>query len=244
MKVAIVLITLATAPLALAAVNIPYDYDFSTSPIDFTSGGSGNWSVGGGLYTNNIPTDGASYSLVQVTGLGGSTKQSFSVSTVITAASGGTSTSVGFAVLSDANASTFILADLFNDGNLRFRSFSGGGPTGNDISLATSIRYLNIAALGSVDLSVTGIYNPDNSLTLTLSATQGTTTTSHSTTIASGSLPTGNYFGFRDRNNTGYENVIPYSVSFDSITIDAVPEPSTTLLAAGFLGFVGMRRRR
>jgi uncharacterized protein (TIGR03382 family) len=243
MKVALAFLFLASSPLTLAAVSLPYANDFSSSAADFNSGGSGNWSTGGGLYTNSIPTDGASYSLAQTTGLGGSTKQSFSMSTVITAVSGG-STSVGFAVLSNANASTFILADLFSNGNLRFRPFSGGGPTGDDISLATSIRYLNITDFGSVDLSVTGIYNSDNSLTLTLSATQGTTTTSHSTTIASGSLPTGNYFGFRNRNNTGSENVIPYSVSFDSISIDAVPEPSTTLLAVGFLGLAGMRRRR
>lgn len=246
MKLPLVIALLASCHATYAAVNLPYANDFGSSASDFTAGGTGTWSVGSGRYTNNIPTDAPSYSVAQVTGLGGATKQSFSISTVISAASG-SSTSVGFAVLSsgsNVNTSTFILADLFNNGTLRFRPFSAGSPTGTDISLASPVRFLEISTLGAVSLSVTGIYNSDDSLTLTLSATQGSTTTNHSTTFASGSVPTGEFFGFRNRNNTGSTNVTPYSVSFDSVAINAVPEPSVALFAIGFIGLAGLRRRR
>ena len=246
MKSVFALLLACAGPLS-AAVSLPYSNNFGSSVADFTTGGANStWTLGGGTYTNSITADGPSFAMVQATGLGAGTKQSFSVSTTLTSFSA-SSGSVGFGLLATAanlGTASFLLADMFNDGTLRFRPFTNGGATGSDVSLTTLIRPLQTSTLGAVTLSVTGVYNPDNSLTLTLTAVQGATTANHSTTYAAAGLVDGTWFGYRDRNNTGVTTVVTSTAVLDNFSLQAIPEPSAILASAMSLGFACIRRNR
>jgi hypothetical protein len=231
---------LAAMPAAADPITMPYTNDFSSSVADFHAAG-GTWTLNTttGLYTNTITSiNTAGTALLQVTNLGGSSQQDFTLSTkFIVNSSGGANTTVGMAALGSTNTGgTFYLADVQLGGNLRLYRIDP-----ND-SLSESSHGFTFAADVPWWLILEGTYAPGGDLTLKLTLTDGDTQTKAiDATIASANVLDGQYFGLRNRTGGAGSTL---NVSFDELTI--VPEPaSLSLLAAGvgLLLLFGRRRR-
>ncbi|MBX3740422.1 MAG: PEP-CTERM sorting domain-containing protein [Akkermansiaceae bacterium] len=243
---ALSLAVLFKGTLAMAAVSVPFSTNFpnETSIADFTSTG-GTWSIQNGKYRNALGGSTPSSSTVRVTsGL----EQGFQLSTTYTLVSRGgaiSNTFVGFAALApnaDATTATsstpFILADVISDGNLRIVLVNG---TNNPTPLATAALPANtIATGGTYTLTLTGIY-ATGGLDLTFSLTSNGVTTSASGRLEGSNVPTGEYFGFRNRSGGGGTSI---TADFHDISLNAIPEPGATalLLLGGAAALV--RRRR
>lgn len=219
-----------------------YTNDFSANSTGFTTGG-GTWTLGGGTYfQDTTPGNNQSYATVSAgSALGGSTNQSFSISTTFTVTDTATSYSVGFAILannSNLASATYLLADISGAGAMRFRGFTNGGAAPADFG--TSTGTLTSLAAGQVTLTLVGQYNGSN-LDLTMTAVQGSSTKTLTGSVAATAY-TGNNFGLRDRSNTDAD---PATIQFDRFTLESVvPEPSSALLVAGSMLAAVVRRRR
>lgn len=244
MKTPITLLLLLSAPFLKAAVSVPYQNDFSVGAADFTTTTPGQWAVSGGGFVNSISGDGPSAATVEVTRPANSNftmQATFNLGASTTATSYG----IGFAALGTGAATTgavagvnFYLADVSNLGAIRILQFTGGA---NTVIVADTAA--TGASLGSILTSETytmtlqGTYI-GSALTLALTVFDGTNTR----TVTSSSIAaplTGNYFGFRDRdNNAG----TVFSVTADNFSI--VPEPASVALAGLGLGVLAIRRRR
>lgn len=159
-----------------------------------------------------------------------------------------TSYSFGFSALGSTAATTgatggglFILADVSNTGAirvLRFTSATGTEIVANELGVGTvggtGIGTVNTSE--SYTLTLTGTYTGSN-LLLTFQVFDGTNTRTVSGTTTA---MNGDYFGFRDRNNSTTN--APLVLTADNFSI--IPEPSSALLmGAGLAGFLVRRRR-
>ena len=226
-----------------AAVELGYSNDFSSStnpPTGFTEFADAQWLVSGGVYQNTLSGfQASSAATVQVTNRAAT--QNFTLQSTFTPKVTSGSFSFGLAALGDVAdtrggvGSNFYLADINHLGFLRIGTFFNNVFT----QLVGTTSGMPVPVLDQpLTLTLSGVYSGSN-LVLSLSATNGTTTGSVSTAALTAAA-NGQYFGFRNRNNS--TSVPDYSVSVDNFSV--VPEPSAALFVASGLGVLGMLRRR
>ncbi len=243
---ALSLAVLLNGTLATAAVSVPFSTNFpdETSISDFISTG-GTWSVQNGKYRSALGASTPSSSTVRVTsGL----EQGFQLSTTYTLVSRSGSVSntfVGLAALAPtANATTattsttYLLADVVSDGTLRIILANGAN---NPTPLGTADLPANtITTNGTYTLTLTGIY-ATGGLDITFSLTSNGVTTSATGRLEGANVPTGEYFGFRNRSGGSGTTI---TADFHDISLNAIPEPgATTLLLLGGAAVLVRRRR-
>lgn len=242
---ALSLAVLFNGTLATAAVSVPFSTNLNdeASISEFISTG-GAWSIQNGKYRNALGASTPSSSTVRVTsGL----EQGFQLSTTYTLVSRGgnvSNTYIGLAALAPnadattATASTpYLLADVVSDGTLRLILVNGG----SNPSLGTATAPTGtITTGGTYTLTLTGIY-ATGGLDLTFSLTSNGVTTTTTGRLEGSAVPTGEYFGFRNRSGGGATSI---TADFHDISLNAIPEPGATalLLLGGAAALV--RRRR
>jgi hypothetical protein len=225
-------------------VSVPFSTNLNNEAAiaEFTSTG-GTWSIQNGKYRNALPGATPSSSTVRATsGL----EQGFQLSTTYTLVSRGgniSNTYIGVAALapnSDATiataSTTHILADVISDGTLRLVLVNGG----TNPLLGTAIAPSGtITTGGTYTLTLTGVYASGGlDLTFSLTSNGGTTTTIGR--LEGNNVPTGDYFGFRNRSGGGGTSI---TADFHDISLIAIPEPgSTALFLLG--GAAALIRRR
>jgi hypothetical protein len=244
--------------LSFAAITSPYSNLFfdPSSVSNHTATQATQWSVlPAGKYQNEILANApnkSSSSMVFFNDLGGSpfTAKDFSLSTTFTITNSiNDFNSLGFAVLANnpdatTNTNPFYLADLFigggsNNAQLRFAEISTDPTPG----LATTM--LNLQKILQLNipysLQLTGNYESDGDLNLTLELSGDNDFDSFQAHINNADVLTGNYFGYRDRASGGANSAL--TVEYDSLNISAIPEPSSIgFVAASLIGGYALGR--
>ncbi len=169
----------------------------------------------------------------------------FSTEFDVTALSGGSgSTSrVGLGVLGDTAGfgGDYYLADyIVRGGNVgEFRIAEEGS---NGSQLVTSSSTFSFDAADTYELVLTGAYDSNDDLTLSLQVfnlTEGTSSDMISTVALDMPLA-GDNFGIR---NSVQRNDPTFTVDYANLSLTAIPEPSS-LAAIGLVGLLACRRRR
>lgn len=248
-KVASSLILL-TAVIHAGTVTAPYTNDFTSSAADFTTSGSGSWSlVDTNSDTNSdayqfttSDTSSTGFSMLTIAGSPGANFNDFSVSTTftVTDAPGSGQTYWGMAVLGDSETpSDYILVDYRSDsGNFRIINVGGDG-TGTAVNESAFGGSFELDK--AYTLTVTGSY-VGSMLTLTADFDDGSPVQSITASAFDASANyTGSAMGLRVRSGSGGGTTVDY----DSFAVTAIPEPGAYAFLGGIcmLSLVILRRR-
>lgn len=235
------------APSFASAAIMSYSNDFAGSVAEFSETTDGQWTLGAGVYQNEIlstASNKTSSSLLSFGTLGGPAllANDFSLSTTfIVTNSVADFNTLGFAFLGNSadattNASSHYLADVYVGGGmmnaqLRFAEI-GLTPT-----LIPTMLDLGKVLLQNIPylLQLDGTYANNGDLHLTLGLTGDNDFDVFQTSINAANVLTGNHFGYRDRASGGANSTL--TVEYDSLGVTAIPEPlSIGYLAASLIG--------
>ncbi|HBR95443.1 MAG TPA: hypothetical protein DEA90_14880 [Opitutae bacterium] len=219
-----------------ATVTLPYSNDFSSDADDFSAATGFTYDVGtyGEVYHYERGSSATGLSLVDVTDL--ASPVDFTVSTSFTPLLVGAGRSFGFAVMSDAGSSEYLLVDWSTVNSLRLHEIGGAG------LLNSNTGSITMTQDAEYTLTFSGIYTDtvNKIMDLSFSVSDGTNT------------DTVTYSGF-DATDLSGNTLVGYrayglyanTVEFDNFSVSAIPEPSTLalLLGAGMGALVFVRRK-
>lgn len=233
---------------ASAAIMAPFSNDFSSTAAEFSPSLQTQWGLVANKYRNEIlaspGADKTSTSLVQFANLGGSplTANGFSLHSTFTITNSvGDFNSLGFALLaSTPNATTntnpFYVADLYVGGvtenaKLRLAEISTDLTPGLPTTMLDLGKVLTQGI--SYQLQLNGTYAANGDLNLQLELIGDNDIDSLQATVLAADVLTGDHFGFRDRASGGATSAL--TVEYDSLSVAAIPEPSSIGFVASSL---------
>ena len=245
---------------AASAVTLPYLEDFQDGVAqDFFSAGGGpsltntfqvrsaDGPTSSYVYEHILARDttvdaaASGFSSIQIPQLGGASTAgtSFMLETTYMVLSASSAYNIGFRFLGQSGSSNdnSYIADISRSGNVRLVEFNG-----STASVSSGGSLPSFANNGrSYRLTLSGVYDENNALTLTFTATDvATPTRTASATLRDTTPQTGEFFGLR--NNIGATGTGTLNAIYADFAV--VPEPASAFFMAVGAAIVGSRRRR